>query len=71
MSKGKKEKEMTQLSVGLEDAQAMTGISTHMWRKLVKEGKVRAARVGRRILIPTSELERITKPDAKTPGRES
>ena len=62
---------MTQLSVGLADAEQMTGISQHLWRKLVKEGKVRAARVGRRILIPTSELERVTKPDAKTPGRET
>jgi excisionase family DNA binding protein len=69
--KGKKEKEMTQLSVGLEEAQTLTGISTHTWRKLVKEGKVRAARVGRRILIPTSELQRVTSPDAKTPGRET
>jgi excisionase family DNA binding protein len=69
--KGKQEKEMTQLSVGLEEAQSLTGISIHTWRVLVKEGKVRAARVGRRILIPTSELERVTRPDAKTPGRKT
>jgi excisionase family DNA binding protein len=69
--KGKQEKEMTQLSVGLEEAQSLTGISVHTWRILVKEGKVRAARVGRRILIPTSELERVTRPDAKTPGRKT
>jgi len=33
---------------------------------MVKAKKIRAARVGRRVLIPTSELERITKPGANT-----
>jgi excisionase family DNA binding protein len=66
MVKGKKE--MTQLSVGLVEAEQMTGVSRHTWRMMVKQNKVRAARVGRRILIPMSELERVTKPGAKTLG---
>ncbi len=65
-TKGKKD--MTPLSVGLLQAQEMTGISQFTLRRYAKEGIIRAARVGRRLLIPTSELERITKPGAVTKG---
>ena len=58
--------EMTPLSVGLAQAQEMTGLSQVTLRRMVKAKKIRAARVGRRVLIPTSELERITKPGANT-----
>jgi excisionase family DNA binding protein len=50
--------------VGLEEAQEMTGISLHTFRKLVRTGKIKAARVGRRILIPTCELEKLVRPGA-------
>jgi excisionase family DNA binding protein len=60
---------MTQLSVGLVEAEQMTGLSKHTWRRMVKDGRVRAARVGRRILIPMSELERMTKPGATTQSK--
>jgi excisionase family DNA binding protein len=53
---------MTKLSVGLEQAEEMTGISHHTFRKLVRKGKIKAARVGRRIVIPIAELERLVKP---------
>jgi excisionase family DNA binding protein len=65
--KGKNE--MTQLSVGLAQAEEMTGLSQFTLRRLVKRGKVRAARVGRRILIPMTELERLTKPGANTESK--
>ncbi len=58
---------MTKLSVGLEEAQEVTGLSQHLLRKMVVRGTLKAARVGRRILIPLSELERIVKPGAITP----
>jgi excisionase family DNA binding protein len=56
---------MTKLSVGLEEAQEITGISSHTFRKLVRNGKIKAARVGRRILIPISELKKLVRPGAK------
>lgn len=59
-------KEMTPLSVGLLQAQEMTGISQFTLRRYVNDGTIRGARVGRRLLIPTSELERITQPGAVT-----
>ena len=55
---------MTKLSVGLQEAQEMTGISHFTFRRMVKQGKIRAARVGRRVLIPVSELEKLVKPGA-------
>ena len=56
---------MTKLSVGLEEAQEMTGLSHFTLRRLVKNKKLKAARVGRRLLIPVSEIERLVKPGAE------
>jgi excisionase family DNA binding protein len=42
---------MTKLSVRLEEAQEMMGISHFTLRRLVKNKKLKAARVGRRLLI--------------------
>lgn len=56
--------EIQKISYGYDDAFEATGISRHQWRKLAKLGKVRVAKVGRRILIPRSELERICAADA-------
>lgn len=62
---------MTKLSVGLVEAEVMTGISSVTLRRMVRLGKVKAARVGRRLLIPVSELEKLVKPGAASKtGRE-
>jgi excisionase family DNA binding protein len=53
---------MTKLSVGLQEAQEMTGISHFTFRRMVKNRKIKAVRVGRRLLIPVSELEKLVKP---------
>lgn len=55
---------MTQLAVGLREAGDSTGISQHTLRRMVKSGRLQAVRVGRRILIPISELEKLMKPGA-------
>jgi len=34
-------------------------VSSLRWRRLVKAGQVRAVRIGYRVLIPGSEIERI------------
>ena len=61
------------LSVGLHEAQEMTGISHLTFRKMIKLEKIKGARVGRRLLIPVSELEKLVKPGAvsSTGGRKS
>jgi excisionase family DNA binding protein len=55
---------MAKLSVGLQEAQEMTGISHFTFRRMVRNGKIKAVRVGRRLLIPVTELEKLVKPGA-------
>jgi excisionase family DNA binding protein len=55
---------MTKLTVGLQEAQEMTGISHFTFRRMVKLGKITAVRVGRRLLIPVAELEKLVKQGA-------
>jgi hypothetical protein len=52
--------ETQKFSYSYESAEEATSISKHQWRKLARLGKIRVAKVGRRILIPASELRRVT-----------
>jgi excisionase family DNA binding protein len=63
-TKAKGNGQMTKLAVGLQEAQEMTGISHFTFRRMVRLGKIKAARVGRRVVIPVTELERLVKPGA-------
>jgi excisionase family DNA binding protein len=47
--------------VTLTEAAATLGISYSMLRKLVKQGRVNIVRIGRRILIPEAEIEKLLK----------
>lgn len=60
---------MSKLSVGLQEAQEMTGISHFTFRKMVRRGQIKAVRVGRRVLIPVSEIEKLVKPGATSYAR--
>jgi len=53
------------LTISIEEASQITGLSGQMFRKLIRTGQIRAARVGRRVLIPVGELERMTRAGAK------
>jgi len=44
-------------SVG--EASRRLSVSTFTTRRLVKAGQIRAVRVGKRVLIPASEIERV------------
>ena len=54
---------MKKLTVGLQEAQEMTGISQVTLRRMVGT-QIKAVRVGRRVLIPVAELEKLVKPGA-------
>ena len=56
---------MTKVSVSIAEASEMTGLSAQMFRKLIRAGKIKAAHVGRRVLVPIGEIERMTKAGAK------
>jgi len=47
------------LSYTLNEAADMTGISAYTLRRMVLQGKIGSARIGKKILIPAAELQRI------------
>ena len=55
---------MNALSVDFEVAEQMTGVSRFTLRKYVKTGRLKVVRVGRRVVLPISELERMFSPGA-------
>jgi excisionase family DNA binding protein len=48
-----------QLALGLKEAAEAVGLSHWTLRQYVREGKVAAIRLGRRVLIEPSELQRL------------
>lgn len=60
------------ISVGLNEAEYLSGIGSSSLRRMALAGKIRSARVGRKILIPVSEIERLIRAGgAPVPSRES
>ena len=58
----------------IEQAAERLSVSTVTVRRLIKNGDIRAVRVSKRVLIPTSELERVVaqgcgKHAGRRPGR--
>ena len=45
--------------VGVDEAEAFSGRSRWTWRKDCYEGRVASCKVGRRLLIPMSEIKRV------------
>jgi hypothetical protein len=45
--------------MGVDDAEVMSGLSKWTWRKYAYEGRIASTKVGRRLLIPVAEIERI------------
>jgi len=45
--------------LGVADAEALTGISRWSWRRWAYDGKVSSVKLGKRLLIPTSEISRL------------
>jgi hypothetical protein len=56
--------------LGLVDAEAATGVSRFTWRRWAYDSKVSSVKLGKRLLIPTSEIDRLiaegTRPKLKT-----
>ena len=49
----------THLCIGVKEAAAALGLSHWTLRQYIREGKLKAVRIGRRILIEPSELQRL------------
>ena len=54
--------------VTLTEAAAILGVSYPTMRRLIRQGKINAARVGRIVLIPEEEIEKLIKELAKGGG---
>jgi excisionase family DNA binding protein len=65
-TKGKAEQSapVPRLGLSLAEAEERTGVSRYTLRRMVIAGTLKAARFGRRIVIPAAELENLLKPSA-------
>jgi excisionase family DNA binding protein len=44
---------------GVIELEAITGVSRWTWRRWAYEGKVASVKLGKRLLIPSAEVERL------------
>jgi excisionase family DNA binding protein len=51
--------ESQQCLASVEEASRRLAVSTFTTRRLIKSGQLRAVRVGKRVLVPMSEIERV------------
>jgi excisionase family DNA binding protein len=56
---------MEKIAVSLAEAEKLTSISRFTLRRQIKSGVLKCARVGRRLVIPLSELEKLIRPVGK------
>jgi excisionase family DNA binding protein len=45
--------------LGVGEAEALTGVSRWTWRRMAYDGRVTSVKLGTRLLIPISEIERL------------
>jgi len=53
---------MEPLAVDIREAGRLTSLSPHTIRAYVRKGKIRAVRVGRRVLVPIESLQDLLRP---------
>jgi excisionase family DNA binding protein len=56
---------MEKIAVSLDEAEKLTSISRFTLRRQIKNGALKCAYVGRRLVIPLSELEKLIRPVGK------
>ncbi len=49
------------IAVNVNKAAALTDTSPYTWRVWIRAGKVRATRLGRRVVIPMDEVRRVVR----------
>lgn len=45
--------------LGVAEAENITGVSRWTWRRWAYDGKIASIKLGKRLVIPTSEIERL------------
>jgi excisionase family DNA binding protein len=51
--------------LGVEQAAALTSLSVWFWRRRAYNGTVSSVKIGRRLLIPRAEIERLVKENTR------
>ena len=59
---------MQQVTIGINKAAEVLGLSPHTVRKYEREGLIKAVRVGSRVLIPVAEINRIATEGLRSNG---
>lgn len=52
---------MEPLAVDVREAGRLLALSPHTIRAYIRKGRIKAVRVGRRVLVPAAELERLAR----------
>ena len=45
--------------LGVAEAESLTGVSRWTWRRWAYDGKISSVKLGKRLVIPASEIERL------------
>lgn len=53
------QREIEPIALSVDDAEALTGVSRWTWRRWAYSGKISSSKLGKRLLIPTSEITRL------------
>ncbi|MFZ0742976.1 MAG: helix-turn-helix domain-containing protein [Terracidiphilus sp.] len=51
--------------LGVKEAEIMTGVSRWTWRRWAYDGRIGSVKLGSRLLIPTSEVQRMIEEGAR------
>ena len=62
--------EKGRLAVSLEEAARLSGLSIYTIRAYERKGLIKATRIGRRVLITVSELERVLREGIDTKSKQ-
>lgn len=61
---------MEELSIGLQDASAVLGLSIWTLRSWIRKGRLKAVKLGRRTVVEPSELRRLVE-QGRNQGKEN
>jgi excisionase family DNA binding protein len=56
---------LKQQFLGVQEAQELTGISKWTWRRWSYDGRVASVKLGKRLLIPLREIERLVEENTR------
>jgi excisionase family DNA binding protein len=57
--------EVKPMSLSVAEAEHLTGVSRWTWRRWAYDGRVGSVKLGKRLLIPTAEIERLMRENTR------